>query len=296
MLELWYHDDLDGVVSGAMLASGLELSVVAKPVQYGDVLPTPGPMLAVVDFQFHPGATYWVDHHATAFVAPEHEQQVTVGQHPWWVYDPTAPSCAQLLGDTLRARGMYPSTMSTWEALATRVDTAAYTSPDDYILLTDPAAALAQVYGELSPSDKNFLFRALPYASPETILTRYQPQVQELRKSNMVGLNTFERQASHTNGIVHADLAGSGTPWVRFSGFALYPKADLAVTLMTRGPHYVLTLSGNPWTGVPVPHLGQLIRTHAPTGGGHARAAGASFTTYQEALNAYWTIIRTVNV
>lgn len=292
MMELWYHNDFDGIVSGAMLATALETQVTGVPVDYNSIPTTHGPVLAVVDFQFQPGAMIWVDHHATAFRQPEWRTQVDAAQHPWWIWEPTAPSCAQLLGTTLRARHMFPEQFALWEPLATRIDTASYTSPQAYLDLTDPAAALAQIYSALGVAERQFMFRALAFASPETLLDRFTTLVALLRQTNEAASQQFEHVASCTNGVVHADLTSNGAPWVRFSGFAMYPKADLAVTLMSRGHQYGLSLSGNPWTETPLPHLGQLAQQHG--GGGHARAAGMTFDTYAEALSAYWTFIRTV--
>src|SRR4051812_35664642 len=47
-----------------------------------------GPRTAIVDFLFHPEASFWADHHETAFLAaPPQEMQRL------WFYDPTAGSC-----------------------------------------------------------------------------------------------------------------------------------------------------------------------------------------------------------
>src|SRR5258706_442483 len=66
-----------------------------------------GPRTAIVDFLFHPEATFWVDHHETAFVgAPPQRME------PLWFYDAKADSCAGLLARVLPERGFDPQRFS----------------------------------------------------------------------------------------------------------------------------------------------------------------------------------------
>ncbi len=54
---------------------------------------------AVVDFLYHPQATFWADHHSTAFLTAEAEDDFEHRRSPYLIYDDAADACAKLLWD-----------------------------------------------------------------------------------------------------------------------------------------------------------------------------------------------------
>ena len=104
---LYFHSPcFDGAVSAAITAEFLEGAHgwsfgALRPVNYhlqGAWLDTPlEGRSAVVDFLYHPDASFWVDHHETAFVSPEARAHHAARDEPWLVYDRSAKSAAALM-------------------------------------------------------------------------------------------------------------------------------------------------------------------------------------------------------
>jgi hypothetical protein len=89
---------------------------------------------AVVDFLYHPQATFWADHHSTAFLTVEAERDFELKRNPYLIYDDAAPACAKLLWDHLGTEFGYRNPRYAELVLwATKTDAAGYSSVEEAI-------------------------------------------------------------------------------------------------------------------------------------------------------------------
>src|ERR1700674_1304398 len=107
-MHIYYHADLDGLTSAVVLADYLQARYM-EPSSYipidhdrlriwqSERLLSPA---AVLDFEFHPDAVYWFDHHSTP-------PNVPIANGSTWAHDPSYKSCCSLVSDYLRIRFSY---------------------------------------------------------------------------------------------------------------------------------------------------------------------------------------------
>src|SRR5205823_4390536 len=112
---LYFHYPcFDGLVSGVLASQFLETAKAWHierfcPVNYesrATWISTPlDRSAAIVDFLYHPQASFWSDHHSTTFVSPhakkDYEQRS--GAVTCLLFDETARSCARLLWNHLNS-------------------------------------------------------------------------------------------------------------------------------------------------------------------------------------------------
>src|SRR3989344_1575429 len=103
--HLYFHDDLDGVTSGAVLLHFLKSRgdgyASYNPIDFtsdikknwaGHELQKPA---ALVDFLYHPTLDIWFDHHGSAFV--DEAWQAEFKNSDMQYFDPTAKSCCGMI-------------------------------------------------------------------------------------------------------------------------------------------------------------------------------------------------------
>jgi hypothetical protein len=152
--HIFFHSPcFDGIASAVLACDLLELRAEwtdfkLHPVTYelrDSWLSTPlPPDSAVVDFLFHPFATFFADHHISSFVDPSMRSIVSRGDPQTMVFDPKADSCAGLLwarhGHTLSRSGVDRSTLAHW---ADKIDSARYSSVEEALFSSAPALQLS---------------------------------------------------------------------------------------------------------------------------------------------------------
>lgn len=293
MLKILYHRDFDGAASAAMLMAALhvlgqEQEFDFMSVDYGDSLgwdrePMPGAVdgpFAVVDFQYHPGASYWFDHHPTAFPSDEwRELYDFTTQHDIWGvrWDPNAPSCAHMIWDSMPI-GMQGFFAPLRDA-ADLIDRAAYPTPEDYFKATRPEIGLSQAFPLLTDVERTAVIAELARCDLPGAVATVESKVAEAVRENLRELDLVSRYCERRTHTVILDCVQAGTGLVRFAPFYYHPDAKYALTLYASGSDVRIALGKNPWLAFdPVAegvHLGELARQTG--GGGHAFAAGTAF-------------------
>lgn len=274
----------DGVVSGVLAWEFLERSSkwrVARicPVNYdlrenwlSTRLRTP---CAIVDFLYHPQASFWADHHLTSFshLEAETDFQRRRGLSPLW-YDNGSPSCATLLWEhvapDLGSDRRYAE-MVYWAA---KIDSAGYSSVEEALLGDAPALRLnfslmckpTQEYCE-------FLLKQLRVRTLEQVACR--PEVrdrsEEVKSRMAAGLDRLRDSLRlEADGIAVFDTETSDDLIVsRYAPYYLFPQARYSIGI-TRSPKGArITAMRNPWQNFPSIALGTLFEKHG--GGGHQR-------------------------
>ncbi len=157
-IHLCFHSPcFDGVVSAAIASTYLEQNrgythVALQPVNYHlkpQWLATDFPHpFAVVDFLYHPAATFWADHHPTTFVSDEARKDFESRPSPDRFYDSKASSCAILIWQRWReALHAFSDHFEPIVAWADRIDSARYASVEEAITLSAPALRISLALG-----------------------------------------------------------------------------------------------------------------------------------------------------
>ena len=296
VLKIFFHDAcFDGTTSAALFsafyrdvidrgAEAIPIGMIHKDGNPFDGIPLDADDHACVDFRFcaDPKMRWWFDHHPTAFQPPE-LREVFVREHqPTWFFDPTAPSCAGLIGRAL-AEGSWrwtpPPHLIEAVVWADTIDAAQFASPEAAVALDLPAQRLAAwlAHGR-TPVDTARYVGWLSRASLAEVAAR--PEI--ARELDAVAAERArELDAVAKLGVWHGDVIvfdrfddpGARSPG--FLGYLLFPTALYAVSGTISPQSIKLSVGVNPWTKELRRHdLGALCARHG--GGGHAVVGGVT--------------------
>ncbi len=282
---LYFHYPcFDGLVSGVLAWVFLEHSERWQierfcPVNY-DVrsawssteLQTPA---AVLDFLYHPQATFWADHHATTFLT---EDAITDykrrSDQACLLFDEKAASCATLLWSRLGSRIPNAARYEEMVLWAERIDSASYPSVQEAILGDAPAqqinASLILSNGvdysrllltELRTGDLRRVAQLAP------VSTRFD----EVRRRILAGLKRAEGQVMlRDGGVAMFDVQAVDDEIIsRYVPYYFFPEARYSVAVVRSGAEVRITAMRNPWRDFESIPLGKIMKEFG--GGGHQR-------------------------
>jgi hypothetical protein len=292
----------DGVVSAVLAGEYLEKKYGWKtqgvvPVNYSERAAWPTHTLtkpaAVVDFLYHPDADFWADHHQTTFLTAELEQRYRQADSANLLYDPEAPSCAELIWRKSYRLLREPRfrEMVEW---AHRIDSARYGSVEEAVLGDAPALRINFSFlRDSSPGYCTFLVESLRSKSLAQVAASRQVagHYQSVRKAIQSGQKLFQR-ASHMekDGIVVFDVQQAGDALLsRYAPYLAYPTARYSVGIMDSGDGAKITAMRNPWRRFKSVPLGQIFSQYG--GGGHQRVASVLLKDAQEAKRTLGAIL-----
>jgi len=232
-----------------------------------------GPRTAIVDFLFHPEATFWVDHHETAFVgAPPQRME------PLWFYDAKADSCAGLLARVLPERGFDPQRFSELISWSERIDAARYASPEEAIFPWSPALVVNASLTAASAEDCIELVRFLSGGSlaEAARLDSVSARARELQRRVEAGLTLVQRAIRLEQGVAEFVVDAPDDAVVhRYAPYLFAREARYSVGLIRSPDRIRLSVMRNPWREFQSIHLGRLCARFG--GGGHERVGSATF-------------------
>lgn len=280
---VYFHAPCFDGISSAAIASAYLVSSQGwrapdlRPVDYSlrpSWLANPmGAHSAVVDFLFHPEATFWADHHPTTNLKVDWS-----GQPPFseWgtttrLFDAKALSCAGLLQRELRAQGSAEPKFDELAAWADRTDAAQYASVEEAIFPEAPAlrisASLATATGEDCVGLVHLLSNhTLEEAAREQgVVTRFAM----LRQQTEGGLDRVRSSLATRAGIASFVASSEGVQINRYSPYLFAPGARYSVGLVVSARGCKITTMRNPWLEFQSVPLGKLCE--ALGGGGHER-------------------------
>lgn len=292
----------DGVVS-AVLASeylkrkqGIE-TVQFLPVDYADrqtwlarQLQKPA---AVVDFLYHPDAAFWADHHQTTFLNPglEHHFRQTCSADT--LYDPDAPSCAEVIWRKSYRLLREPRfrEMVSW---ARRIDAARYETVKDAVLGEAPALQINLSLMQDSTTDYcRALIDGLRSGTLADVAAsaRVQRNFKKAREAILSGQELF-RKAAHLekDDIVVFSVGKTGKAHLsRYAPYLEYPGARYSVGIFQTGNGAKITAMRNPWRRFKSVPLGKIFSSYG--GGGHQRVASVLLKDVDEAKRTLGNIL-----
>lgn len=291
-MEILFHDDFDGIASAAMLSThllerGTEVQQLT-PVDYNYITEdnwacvtptsTRGPF-AIVDFQFHPAATIFIDHHPTAFLGHKswratHETRNALGYLSYW--NETAPSCAQVIEDNLELDVGFGDLV----AAANTIDQAAYPSVESYFDPSQPASAMCQAYHLLTTGEKTELaqrFATGSLLSGYRFMNKHIDQAFSQTKQHLARYGEFISPRLDTAVLITDLTKKNAPPFIRYAAFSFYPQALYSLTVFAGSNEgdVRVNLSRNPWIEFKHQDLGAKVLSIG--GGGHSYAAGVTF-------------------
>ncbi|PYQ30750.1 MAG: hypothetical protein DMF56_08085 [Acidobacteria bacterium] len=281
---LYFHAPcFDGIASAVIASefltthhgwSGIELRPVDYSVRTKWLSIDPGDRMAVVDFLFHPRASFWADHHTTSFLDERSRSMFQRDANPLWIYDEDAPSCAGLLWRTLENRfGFRAPRFADLMQAAEKIDAAAYQSVHEAMSTDTPDMLISASLAVADADYCAFLVRALRDRDLREVAEspNVRQRAERTASLSQAGLDRLRDTVRVRNEIILFEVDAHGVMLNRYAPWLFFPEARYSVGVV-RGDHGTkVTTMRNPWREFESVHLGEIAQRFG--GGGHQRVA-----------------------
>ncbi|HEV2273806.1 MAG TPA: phosphoesterase [Acidobacteriaceae bacterium] len=252
---------------------------------------------AIVDFKYSasPRITWWFDHHLSAFLTPEDQQDFLRGQRDGAhrdrrFYDPNYTSCTSFIAHIAESRfGFNAAPIAELVRWADIVDGALYESPQAAVEMADPAMKLTLIIE--SSQDPAFIPRIIPLLTSLSLAeVLAQPFVQELLppllKRHEESLALIRERSKSVEGTISFDITDRPVEgYNKFIPYFLHPEATYSVGLSKSSFRTKVAVGTNPWTTARPQDLVNLSKIcERYGGGGHARVGAISFPPDREEM------------
>lgn len=249
-----------------------------------------GDQNAIVDFKYcaSPKITWWFDHHLSAFLSPEDNQDylngIADGRYAnRRFYDPDYTSCTSFLAHIASTKfGMNVEPLKELIHWADIVDGAKYESPEAAVEMAAPAMKLTLVIE--SSQDPDFVPRLIPLLTqmPLAEVLR-QPFIAELMPPLLArhqdSLSLIGDRAEFQDGAIYFDITDRQLEgYNKFIPYYLHPDSTYSVGLSKSSFRTKVSVGSNPWTRRKPEEMVNLASVcERYGGGGHARVGAISF-------------------
>jgi hypothetical protein len=245
---------------------------------------------AIVDFKYSssPRITWWFDHHLSAFLTPQDQQNFldcqkdpVCGAHKF--FDPEYTSCTSFLAHIASTRfGFKTEPVAELIKWADIVDGALYESPESAVEMAAPAMKLTLIIE--STQDPLFIPRLIPLLTelPLAEVLR-QPFVADLLppllERHQQALELIRERSQERDGTIFFDITDHPTEgFNKFIPYYLHPDAVYSIGLSRSSFRTKVAVGSNPWTKVdPATMVNLASVCERYGGGGHARVGAISF-------------------
>lgn len=295
---LYFHSPcFDGITSAVLASDFLEES---QGWRFAELIPVNYDLrhdwltkklnepFAVVDFLYHPGAAFWVDHHQTSFLKSSLKHHFQAQHNPFHIYNSKSGSCADLLWRQLLLRFNYRNSRFTelvkW---ANRIDSARYRSVKEAISGQYPALRINRTLAvNKDPEYPSWLVKQLRERRLSEVarLPEVLEKSHEAKRLIKAGLDRLA-ETVRLNGpdIVVFDVDSSDVLINRYAPYHFYPKARYSLGMVRTPDGVKITAMRNPWREFPSIYLGKVFEKFG--GGGHRRV-GSVVLKNSDARNA----------
>jgi hypothetical protein len=251
---------------------------------------------AIVDFKYSssPRVTWWFDHHLSAFLTPEDQQQFLRGQADGLesnrrFYDPSYTSCTSFIAHIAKTRfGFNAAPVAELVHWADIVDGALYESPESAVAMADPAMKLTLAIE--STQDPAFIPRLIPLLTTMSLgEILAEPFVGDLLDPLLLrhreSLTLIRERAEVLEGTIYFDITDHPLEgYNKFIPYFLHQEAVYSVGLSRSSFRTKVAVGTNPWTKTPPEQLLNLASIcERYGGGGHARVGAISFPPEEDA-------------
>lgn len=303
--RLYFHSPcFDGIVSAVVASDFLEVrrSWVFEcycAVDYGQrtnwLSRSLGKECAVVDFIYHPQATFWADHHSTTFLSATERRDFIHRRHGRTLfYDARLGSCSMLLWQALKDRFSYRneaySDMVEW---ADKIDSARYSSVTEAVLGEAPALRIrASLSADGEPGFFEHLVKTLRVKTLDEVanLPEVDIRSKHLRSKIEAGLERLKYSIwVDESGIAVFDVDESGVAISRYAPYVFFPDARYSAGIVRSKSGTKITAMRNPWRDFPSVKLGKIFERFG--GGGHERVGSVLIPEAVDARTALHSIV-----
>jgi hypothetical protein len=283
IMHIYYHADLDGVTSSVvladyLLAQGTEVASYT-PVDHDrlhswrtEKLSSPS---AVLDFEFHPDADYWFDHHSNT-------KESAIANGLTRVHDVSYQSCTSLVSDHLKKRfGYYRPEFDEMVRHSDQIDAGDFLTPNAW-LSRNPWIELALFISlQGTPVVLTQVIRSLieNKGCPEGLFEdRFSREMEGCRLAQEQTRSQIARESRLIqNGsiVVHPPIHYA---FHKFLPFCVFSEVSLSIGPVEKDGFYRVVLCKNWYRGAPSEaflestHIGELCRSLG--GGGHRDRGG----------------------
>ena len=251
---------------------------------------------AIVDFKYSasPRITWWFDHHLSAFLTREDQQNFLACQRDpacaaRKFFDPAYTSCTSFLAHIAQTRyGFDTNPVAELIRWADIVDGAKYESPEAAVEMAAPAMKLTLIIE--ATQDDEFLPRLIPLLTEMPLAeVLSQPFVASLLppllKRHRQALELIRNRAEERDGTIFFDISDQPLEgYNKFIPYFLYPQATYSIGLSKSSFRTKVSVGSNPWTKADpakMANLAEICERYG--GGGHARVGAISFPPHKEA-------------
>ncbi len=242
---------------------------------------------AVVDFIYHPQATFWADHHSTTFLTADAKRDYDRRRNaPTIFYNDRMGSCSKLLWHQLKDRFDYRNQVySDIVEWAEKIDSARYSSVTEAVFGDAPALRIRASLG-VNPEPEFFdrLIGELRVKPLEEVASLPQVEIRasELRSQVQEGLARLKNNIRiDDNGIVSFDVDSAGVAISRYAPYLFFPDGRYSAGVVRSSAGAKITAMRNPWRDFPSVNLGKIFERFG--GGGHERVGAVLVPDAEEA-------------
>lgn len=244
------------------------------------------PKSCVVDFLYHPMAEYWWDHHATTFISPDVREDYRRRCSNLVKYDPDAKSCAGLIVESAKTEDLtIPSYLNDTVLWADKIDSAAYASPEEAVIIGTPAQQISLSFRSDSSIEYHNLLVRLLMAYDLTEVVRHKEVKSRIEPApirHRRGLELMKRKCRAVNNVVVYAIMQSKEIVDRMMPYFWHPEMRFSLGYI-RGKSIIrVTSNANPWIKNDELDLGGLFARFG--GGGHHDVGSVVFPTDRSSL------------
>jgi hypothetical protein len=301
-VRVFYHDKcFDGACSASLFTRFHRECVTADAsYEYHGLVHRAGALFdeseftgdenAIVDFKYSasPRVTWWFDHHLSAFLTPQDQQDFLAYQKSQTppgrkFFDPNYTSCTSFLAHIGATKfGFNTEPVADLIYWANIVDGAKYESPEAAVEMAAPAMKLTLIIE--SSQDDVFIPRLIPlltemplaYVLAQPFVAGLLPPLLERHQQS---LELIRSRAEERDGTIFFDITDQPLEgYNKFIPYYLHPQATYSIGLSKSSFRTKVSVGSNPWTKADpakMVNLAQICERYG--GGGHARVGAISF-------------------
>ena len=250
---------------------------------------------AIVDFKYSasPRITWWFDHHLSAFLTPEDQQDYARGLADGRYtdrrfYDPNYVSCTSFLAHIASTKfGFDAAPVAELVKWADIVDGALYASSQAAVEMADPAMKLTLIIE--ATQDPKFIPRLIPLLTSMPLAdVLKEPFVAELLppllERHQEAIALIRDRSESKDGTIFFDISDHPMEgYNKFIPYYLHPEATYSIGLSKSSFRTKVSVGSNPWTKADpekMVNLATICERYG--GGGHARVGAISFPPDRE--------------
>jgi hypothetical protein len=238
---------------------------------------------AIVDFKYSssPRATWWFDHHQSAFLTPADAEHFRADRSGHKFYDPAYKSCTKLLATVAQEKfGFDPRPLADLIRWGDVIDGAQFPTPESAVRLTEPATQLALVI-EAAP-EAGLVPRLIPDLASRPLaevvrLPSVARHLGPLLERHERSIEVLRQRTQARDGVVYFDVSDQDLEgYNKFIPYLLYPDCRYSVGVSASAARAKVSIGSNPWNpAAEERNLATLAERYG--GGGHPRVAAISF-------------------